>query len=507
MQVTEISAEGLKRELSVTVEAQDLATRLTAKLDEMKTQVRLKGFRPGKVPVAHLRNTYGKQVMTEIIQEVIGESSQKALQDKDLRPAMQPAIDFDGGLDGVVDGKDDLVYNMKFEIIPEITLTDFSKLTLERPVAEVADEEIQESIERLATQQKSFETKEDKAEDGDLVVIDFLGTVDDVPFEGGKAEGASLEIGSGQFIPGFEEQLIGASAGEDVTVNVTFPADYGSEDLAGKDAVFAVKVNEVKGAAEAVIDDEFAQKFGMEDLSKLKEAVRDQIGSDYNNFSRARMKRAMLDALDGLHSFELPPTLVEQEFDQIWHQFEHELEEQGKTIADADESEEKLRADYSVIAERRVRLGLVLAEVGEKNQIQVSDMELNQAIAERARQFPGQEKQVYEYFTKDAQAMAQVRAPLFEEKVVDFIAELATVTDVTISKEELMKDPDASEDDDAAEEPKAKKAAAKKTATKKTAAKKTATKKTAAKKTATKKTAVKKTATKKTAAKKTDSDK
>ncbi|MBV1886312.1 MAG: trigger factor, partial [Parvibaculaceae bacterium] len=350
------------------------------------------------------------------------------------------------------------------------------------------------------------ETKEGKAEDGDLVVIDFLGTVDDVAFEGGKAEGASLEIGSGQFIPGFEEQLIGASAGEDVTVNVTFPADYGSEDLAGKDAVFAVKVNEVKGAAEAVIDDEFAQKFGMEDLSKLKEAVRDQIGSDYNNFSRARMKRSMLDELDGLHSFELPPTLVEQEFNQIWHQFEHELEEQGKTIADADETEEKLRADYNVIAERRVRLGLVLAEVGEKNQIQVSDMELNQAIAEPARQFPGQEKQVYEYFTKDAQAMAQVRAPLFEEKVVDFIAELATVTDVTISKDELMKDPDASEEDDA-EKPKAKKAAAKKTATKKTAAKKTATKKAAAKKTATKKTAAKKTTAKKKTAAKKDADK
>lgn len=502
MQVTEISAEGLKRELSVTVEAQDLATRLTAKLDEMKTQVRLKGFRPGKVPVAHLRNTYGKQVMTEIIQEVISESSQKAMKDKDLRPALQPTIDFEGGLDGVVEGKDDLVYNMKFEIIPEIELADFSKMSLERPVAEVADEEIDESIERLATQQKTFETKEGKAEDGDLVVIDFVGTVDDVAFEGGTAEGSSLEIGSGQFIPGFEEQLIGASAGEDVTVNVSFPDDYGSEDLAGKDAVFAVKVTEVKAVAEAVIDDEFAQKFGMEDLAKLKEAVRDQISSDYNNFSRARLKRAMLDELDTLHSFELPPTLVEQEFSQIWHQFEHELEEQGKTIADADESEEKLREDYNAIAERRVRLGLVLAEVGEKNQIQVSDMELNQAIAERARQFPGQEKQVYEHFTKDAQAMAQVRAPLFEEKVVDFIAELATVTDVTISKDELMKDPDASEDDDAADKPKAKKAAAKKTATKKTA-----TKKTAAKKTATKKTAAKKTATKKTAAKKTDSDK
>ncbi|MDF1686244.1 MAG: trigger factor [Parvibaculaceae bacterium] len=506
MQVTEISAEGLKRELSVTVAAQDLETRLAAKLDEMKDQVRLKGFRPGKVPVAHLRNTYGKQVMTEIIQEMIGESSQKALQDKDLRPAMQPAIDFEGGLDGVVEGKDDLVYNMKFEIIPEITLADFSTLKLERPVAEVDDAEVEESIERLASQQKSFETKEGKAEDGDLVVIDFVGTVDDVAFEGGTAEGASLEIGSGQFIPGFEEQLIGASAGDDVSVNVTFPADYGSEELAGKDAVFAVKVNEVKAAGEAVIDDEFAQKFGMEDLSKLKDAVRDQIGSDYNNFSRARMKRAMLDELDGLHSFELPPTLVEQEFGQIWQQFEQELQEQGKTIADADESEEKLREDYKVIAERRVRLGLVLAEVGEKNQIQVSDMELNQAIAERARQFPGQEKQVYEYFTKDAQAMAQVRAPLFEEKVVDFIAELATVTDVTISKDELMKDPDAPEEEAAADKPKAKKAAAKKTATKKTAAKKTATKKTAAKKTATKKTAAKKTAAKKKTATKKDAD-
>ncbi|MGK2739917.1 trigger factor [Tepidicaulis sp. LMO-SS28] len=507
MQVTESSADGLKRELVITVGAKDLDDKLSAKLEELKSQVQLKGFRPGKVPMSHLRRTFGKRVMTEVIQETVSESSQKALQEKDLRPALQPSIDIDGEVEEVIDGKADLTFKMNFEIVPDITLADFSKVKLERPVADVAEDEVNEAVDRLAEQQTSYEKKEGKAEDKDLVVIDFVGKIDGEAFEGGSAEGARLVIGSGQFIPGFEEQLIGTEAGQDVEVKVTFPEEYGAEHLAGKDAVFEVKVTEVQAPVAAKLDDEFAQRFGMENLEKLRDAIKEQIGKDYARVSREKVKRTLLDELDTLHAFELPPTLVEQEFEQIWHQFEHELEHQGKTIADADEPEDKLREEYRSIAERRVRLGLVLAEVGEKNQIQVQDAEINQAIAERARQFPGQERQVYEYFSQNPQALAQVRAPLFEDKVVDFIIELADVTDKPVSKEELIAsvedehDHDHDHDHDHGEEkkPAKKKAATKKAATKKTAAKKDddGEKKPAAKKTATKKAATKKTASKK----------
>ena len=515
MQVTESSADGLKRELTITVGAQDLEDKLSAKLEELKGQVRLKGFRPGKVPMSHLRRTFGKQVMTEVIQQTVSESSQKALEDKELRPALQPSIDIEGEVEPMIEGKADLVFKMSLEIVPEIELADFSKVKLERPVAEVPEDDVKEAIDRLAEQQVSYEKKDGKAEEKDQVVIDFVGKLDGEPFEGGAAEDARLVLGSGQFIPGFEDQLLGTEAGQDVEVKVTFPEEYGAEHLAGKDAVFEVKVKEVQAPAAAKLDDEFAQRFGMENFDKLREAIEEQIKKDYDRVSRENVKRVLLDELDALHSFELPPTLVEQEFEQIWQQFEHELEHQGKTVADADEPEDKLREEYKGIAERRVRLGLVLAEVGEKNKIQVQDAEVNQAIAERARQFPGQERQVYEYFTKTPQAIAQIRAPLFEEKVVDFILELADVTEKPVSKDELLAsmqdehDHDHDHDHDHGE--KKKPAAKKKTAAKKTAAKKDegdeGEKKPAAKKkTAAKKTATKKTAAKKTAAKKKDED-
>ncbi len=449
MQVTVTSTDGLKREMTVAVPAKDLEARVGVKLDELKNTIRLKGFRPGKVPLAHLKKTYGKQVMSEVIQDTVGTSSQKALEEQALRPALQPAIDLEGEIDEVLNGRADLTYKMTFEIIPNIEFADFSKLEIERLVAEPTEADIDEAMQRLAENQKNYEAKAEgeAAAEGDMLTIDFLGKIDDVAFEGGSAEDAKLEIGAGRFIPGFEEQLTGAKAGDAVTVNVTFPADYGAENLAGKDAVFDVTVKSVETPAEVVIDDEFAKRFGFDEIAKLREALTTQINSDYTRMSRMHMKRSMLDVLDAAHSFELPPSMVDQEFNQIWSQFEQELQQQSKTAADLDEPEDDIKAEYRKIAERRVRLGLLLAEVGEKNSITVAEQELSQALAERARQFPGQERMVYEFYQKNPNAIAELRAPLFEDKVVDFIAELAQVNDKTVTRDELFADPDVEEHD------------------------------------------------------------
>lgn len=502
MQVNETVSEGLKRELTITIGADALEEKLMGKLNEMKDQVRLKGFRPGKVPVSHLRRTFGRQVMTEVIQETVSNTSGDVLKERELKPAMQPEINLEGEVEPVIDGKADLVFKVAFEIVPDFEIADLSKIELERPTTEVSDADINEALERLAEGQKNFEPKDGKAEDGDLVVIDFVGRIDGEAFEGGAAEDARLELGSGQFIPGFEEQLVGTKKDQKLDVTVKFPDDYGAENLAGKEAVFETTVKGVEAPAAVEIDDAFAEKFGLENLDKLKEALSEQIKADYDNVSMAKMKRVMLDRLDELHSFELPPTLVQQEFDQIWHQFEHELEHEGKTIEDADKPEEELRDEYRKIAERRVRLGLVLSEIGSKNEITVEDAEVNRAVAQRAQQFPGQERQVYEFYSKNPQAIAEIRAPIFEDKVVAFVAELAKVTDKPVSKEELLADPDAeAEDEGEKKKPAAKKKAA---AKKKTAAKKTTEKKTTTKKAATKKTAAKKKAAPKKAAKKDD---
>jgi trigger factor len=477
MQVTETLSEGLKREFTVVIEAAVLAGRLDAKLDEIKGQVQLKGFRPGKVPKSHLMKTYGKSVMGDVIQETVGETSQKAIEERELKPALQPNIELEGDVEPVVEGKSDLTYKLTFEIMPDFDLPDFSALTLTRPVVEVSDEEVDESITQMAAQQQNFEPKDEKAkaEDGDRLTIDFLGKVDDVAFEGGTAEGASLVIGSGQFIPGFEEQLVGAKAGDDVTVNVTFPAEYGAEHLAGKDAVFEVKVQEVAGPAETKIDDEFATQMGLESLDALKEALKGRIGEDYGRISRNRVKRSLLDELDGLLDFELPPTMLEQEIEQIIQQAQSEKAHSAEDYdpeqdhdhdhSDIEISDEE-KEEFKAIAERRVRLGLLLSEVGTRNEVQVTQDEVNRAIAEQARNFPGQEQQVFQFYTQNQQAQAQIRAPLFEDKVVDYILELAKVTDETVTREALLEDPDAPAEDavDAKEEKPKKKAAAKKKA-------------------------------------------
>lgn len=504
MNIKEVSAEGLSRELQITVPAADLVAKLDARIEDIKGTVQLKGFRPGKVPAAHIRKTYGAQLMGEVIQETVNETSQQMLNDREERPAMQPEIKLVGEVDPVIQGEGDLVYDIAFDIIPAIELIDFSTVKLNRPVVEVDEEKVDEALERLASSRKDFEPrgKTAKSQEGDRVKIDFIGRIDGEAFEGGTAEGFELELGSGQFIPGFEDQLIGTKAGDTKDVEVSFPEEYGNAELAGKPSVFEVTVHEVSAPKDAEINEEFATSLGMESLEKLREAIRDQIGNDYSQMSRGHLKKDLLDQLSDGHSFELPPSMVSLEFEQIWQQFQNELEQQGQKMDDLDESEDDLRAEYKEIAERRVRTGLVLAEVGSKNEIDVTQEELNQGLVQRVQQFPGQEQQVFEYFQKNPEAMAQIRAPLFEEKVVDFICEMADVTDTPVSVDALMAEPGAAVEDKPAKKAAAKKAPAKKAAAKKAPAKKPAAKKEAAKKAPAKKPAAKKPAAKKPAAKK-----
>ena len=504
MNIKEVSAEGLSRELQITIPAADLVAKLDARIEDIKGTVQLKGFRPGKVPAAHIRKTYGAQLMGEVIQETVNETSQQMLNDREERPAMQPEIKLVGEFDPVIQGEGDLVYDIAFDIIPAIELIDFSTVKLNRPVVEVDEEKVDEALERLASSRKDFEPrgKTAKSQEGDRVKIDFIGRIDGEAFEGGTAEGFELELGSGQFIPGFEDQLIGTKAGDTKDVEVSFPEEYGNAELAGKPSVFEVTVHEVSAPKDAEINEEFATSLGMESLEKLREAIRHQIGNDYSQMSRGHLKKDLLDQLSDGHSFELPPSMVSLEFEQIWQQFQNELEQQGQKMDDLDESEDDLRAEYKEIAERRVRTGLVLAEVGSKNEIDVTQEELNQGLVQRVQQFPGQEQQVFEYFQKNPEAMAQIRAPLFEEKVVDFICEMADVTDTPVSVDALMAEPGATVEDKPAKKAAAKKAPAKKAAAKKAPAKKPAAKKEAAKKAPAKKPAAKKPAAQKPAAQK-----
>ncbi len=492
MQVTQTSSEGLKRDFTVVVEAAEIESKVTEKLTTVGQQVRLPGFRPGKVPMNILRQRFGRSVMGEILEETVNETSQKALNDNDLRPAQQPKIEitkFDEG--------EDLEFTIEVEVMPDFEPMDFSKLKLEKLVSDVADDKVDEALEQIAGQQKNFKkvARNRKSKEGDALLIDFVGKVDGVAFEGGTAEGHQLELGSGQFIPGFEDQLIGQKGGDEVAVNVTFPENYGSEELAGKEAVFDVTVHEVQEAAPVEIDDEFAKKMGLDDLAALKDAVRGRMEEEYGQQSRQTLKRNMLDALADNHSFDVPPGMKESEFNSIWEQFTQELERSGQKMEDQDQSEEELKAEYTDIAERRVRLGLLLAEVGRINNIDVSNEEVQQAMIAQARNFPGQEQQIFEMFQKNPEMQNSLRAPIFEDKVVDFIAELATVTEKKVSVEELTADPD-----DAPEEKPKKKAAAKKAPAKKAAPKKKAD----ADKPAAKKAPAKKAPAKKAAAKKTE---
>ncbi|MDC7789193.1 trigger factor [Rhodoplanes sp. TEM] len=448
MDVTQTTAEGLKREFRVVVPAADLETRLNDRLVRLKDQVRLNGFRPGKVPVGHLRKLYGRAVMAEAIEELVRETNAKIVTDNGFKLAMDPQVKMPEDkteLEGVVEGKSDLSYTVALEVVPAIDLADFKGITLERLVAEVGSDEIQEALKRLADQNRPFTAKPEgaAAETGDRVTISFVGRIGGEPFEGGTGEDIPLTIGSGQFIPGFEDQLIGVKAGETRTVSVTFPENYLAEKLAGKAAEFEVTAKSVEAPGELTLDDDFAKKLGLESLAKLEEAIGERIKADFTAQSRQKLKRQLLDKLDTLHKFEPPPSLVEEEFKAVWETVLTDLKSQNRSFADEGTDEEKAKAEYRDIADRRVRLGLVLAEIGEKNGIKVTDDEISRAIVERARQYPGQEQQVWDFYRKNPGALASVRAPIFEEKVVDYILELATVTDRTVAKDELFKDDEA----------------------------------------------------------------
>jgi len=447
MQITETLSDGLKRELKIVIGAQELDERLSSKLDELKDKVHLKGFRPGKVPLDHIKKVYGRSAMAEVVQQAVEETTSKALSGRDERPAFQPNIrlpEDESTVNNVMDGGHDLEFIMSFEVLPKIELADLKKLDVERPVATVGAEEIDKALDRIREANVAYDAKDGAAETGDRLTVDFIGKIDGEPFEGGAAEDAHVILGRGMFIPGFEEGLSGAKAGEARTVTASFPENYQAAHLAGKDAQFDVTVKEVASPRTPEANDDFAKSLGLDSIAKLKDALKERISKDYSDASRNRAKRALLDALDAAHKFELPPSLVDNEFQAVWKEVTQHLEQAKKTFEDEGSTEEKAREEYRAMAERRVRLGLVLSEIGQRNEIKVTDEEVRRAIMQRAQQYPGQERKVVEFYKNNPNAQLELRAPIFEDKVVDFALELANVQEKPVTAEELFK----VEDDD-----------------------------------------------------------
>ncbi len=435
MQITETNVEGLKREFTVTVASNDIEQKMQARLSEIGRTIRLPGFRPGKVPMPVLRKRYGASVMGEVLEKAVSDSSAQAMLERNLRPAMQPKIEIVSFKEGA-----DLEYKMAVELLPEIKPVDFGELHLERLRPEIPEAEIDKALQRIAEPNRKSEAVDRPAASGDVVVIDFVGKVDGKAFPGGSAQGHSLELGAGRFIPGFEDQLIGAKAGEHRELKVTFPADYGSEDLAGKDAEFAVEIKEVREKQPLVVDDDMAKEMGFGALDGLRKAVREQLERDYGGLARQHLKRMLLDQLAAKHDFPVPPGMVDLEFETIWKQLQEAREKNKEAVdEDAGKSDDELRSEYRAIAERRVRLGLLLSEVGRANAITVTQEEINRALSEEARRHRGYEKQVVEFYRNNPEALANLRAPIFEDKVVDFITEMASVADKAVAIEDLLK--------------------------------------------------------------------
>jgi len=451
MQITETSTEGLKREFKVVVASQDIEQRVNARLAEVAKTVRLPGFRPGKVPAAVVKQRYGDSLLGEVLEQTVNETSSQALADRNLRPALQPKIEITSFEKG-----SDLVYDMSLEILPEIQTVEFSGITLERLKPEIPDSELDEALKSLADRYRETEDVTDgsAAATGDTVVIDFVGSINGEKFDGGAGTDFSLELGSGRFIPGFEEQLVGSKVGDHVAVNVPFPADYGVDTLAGKDAVFEVDVKGLKRKLEAVVDEKLAETLGLENLEALRGAVREQMEREYAGVARQKLKRDLLDILSEKHDFAVPVGMVDLEFDSIWKQFEAERERakaSGSYKEEEAKPDEESKDEYRKIAERRVRLGLVLAEVGRTNNIQVTQDEVNRAVMAQARNYPGQEKAVMDFYRNNPDAMGSLRAPIYEDKVVDFIVDLASVTDKAVPPKELVALAGLDDDEEAAE--------------------------------------------------------
>ena len=452
MQVTETLSEGLKRKLSVIIPAQDLVSRLDAKLDELKGTASIKGFRPGKVPTSHLKKVYGRSAMSEVMTDAINTTVSETLEQRAERAAAQPQVDLPDDqavINDVLEGKADLAFDVSYEVLPPVSLMQFNGIAIDKPVVEISDEEVEAEVNRVFNQNRGYTDKGDDAvvENGDRLGLSFVGKINGEPFEGGTSDHAHLTVGSGEFIPGFEEQLIGVKKGESKAVTVTFPADYNSAELAGKEAVFDVTVLHVDGPNTGALDDDFVKQLGLEDVAGFRDAVKGQMSAALEQMSRQHVKRQILDALDEGHQFDVPQSLVDAEFETIWSRVRHEIEAHGRSFEDEGTTEEAAREQYRKIAERRVRLGLVVAEIGNTNDVNVTDEEHQQALIAEVRRFPGQEQQVYDYYRKNAQALAGLRAPVFENKVVDFVINQATQTEKPMSRTELAKLIEADEDD------------------------------------------------------------
>ncbi|WP_424833310.1 trigger factor [Ruegeria sp.] len=443
MQVTETLNEGLKRGYNIVVTAAELDDKVNEKLTEAQPEVEMKGFRKGKVPMALLKKQFGQRLLGEAMQESIDGAMNKHFEDSGDRPAMQPEVKMTN--EDWKEG-DDVEVAMSYEALPEIPEVDLKSVKLDKLIVKADEAAVEEALGNLAETAQDFKArrKGSKAKDGDQVVLDFVGKVDGEEFEGGSAEDYPLVLGSNSFIPGFEEQLVGVKAEEEKDVNVAFPAEYGAEHLAGKDAVFSCTIKEVKEPVAAEINDDLAKKFGAEDLAGLKGQIAERLEAEYAGASRAVMKRALLDVLDEKVAFDLPPTLVEAEAKQIAHQLFHE---ENPDVEGHDHGEVEPTEEHNKLAERRVRLGLLLAELGQKAEVEVTDAEMTQAIMNQARQYPGQERQFFEFVQQNAQMQQQLRAPIFEDKVVDYIVELADVTDKEVNKDDLQKAVEALEEE------------------------------------------------------------
>jgi trigger factor len=441
MQVIQKSGEGLSRVYGVKVAADELGAKLEARIAEIAPRLNIRGFRPGKVPTAHVRRIYGKALMGEVVEQTITETSKKVLEDNGLRVAAQPDLKPESNMDEVIAGKQDLAYELNVELMPDFEPVDVAAIKLDRPVYTPDEAEMDEALAELASENRLYEDRTGasvKARDGDQLVIDFVGRIDGVAFEGGAAEDAQLVLGSGQFIPGFEEQLAGAAPGDERTVKTTFPEDYGVERLKGKAAEFEVKVKAVKAPVEAAPNDALAERLGMGDLEALKNALKVNLEGRYAAASRFKLKRQLLDRLDTAHDIPLPPRMVEAEFGSIWSQVEAERQRGEPASEDEGKSEDTLRGEYRRIAERRVRLGLVLAEIGRRNNVTVSEQELTEAMRQEAMRYGAQAQQMFDLLRQNPNAQAQMRAPIYEEKVVDLIVSRAAVTDKPVTKDELL---------------------------------------------------------------------
>ncbi|MBE0580358.1 trigger factor [Devosia sp.] len=452
MQVTETLNEGLKRKLSVTIPAATLNTRLGDKLEELRGQANIKGFRPGKVPLAHIKKMFGRSAMSEVMTDAINSTVSETLDERKERAAAQPKVDLpqdQAVINDVLDGKSDLAFEVEYEVLPPVELMKLEGVKLDKPVIEITDEEVTAEVNRVFAQNRGYTDKGDEGvvENGDRLGLSFVGKIKGKPFEGGTSDHAHLTVGSGEFIPGFEEQLIGMKKGETREIEVTFPKDYQSDELAGKKAQFEVTVLHVDGPNQGELDDDFAKRLGVENVEAMRAAVKTQMEAALASMSRQHMKRQILDALDEGHKFDVPAQLVEAEFNTIWQRVEHEVQSHGRSFEDEGTTEEAAREQYRKIAERRVRLGLVVAEIGNQNDVNVTEEEHQQALIAEVRRFPGQEQQVYDYYRKNPQALAGLRAPVFENKVVDFVADKGKITEKKMTRAELAKLIQADEDE------------------------------------------------------------